>query len=108
MVFIARKPGSERHANHTQWVAQLTIECDQRTATDTGPIVIEEQVQGSDRLHVFAIWDEWREASEEHRSAAILDAYEQARGQEVAARVAVAMGLTKDEATAMGIDISAN
>ncbi len=104
MAFIRRAPGSKQHKNHDKWVAQLKLECDETTATETGPTIVEEQVQGSDRLHVFAIWDEWRDAPEEQRSAAILDAYEQARGKEVAALVAIAMGLTRDEADAMGID----
>ena len=42
-------------------------------------------------------------AEEEHRSAAILDAYEQAKGKDTMMKISIAMGVTQAEADRLGI-----
>ena len=101
MPFYKEQPGQHRDANHNELVEAIVAEFDRQEGD--GPVIIQEAVQASDRLHVFVIWDRFRNVREEHRSAAILDAYQQHFGEETMLRVAIAMGLTQAEADAMGI-----
>lgn len=95
-------PNREHDQNHEEMVRLLVEEIGQGRA-GTGPQIIQQQVQGSDRLHVYVIWDRWPGVLEEHRSAAILDAYREHFGESTMSRVSIAMGLTPAEAEAMGI-----
>lgn len=70
------------------------------------PEIIEEQSRIADRLHVYVIWSGWSGVRDDHRSAAILDAYERKLGREYALRIVVALGLTPEEANLMGFDRS--
>lgn len=101
MPFFREKPGQDRDAKHGELVKALIKEFDREQGD--GPVIIEEPVQASDLLHVYVIWDRFRDVREEHRSAAILDAYQQQFGEETMKRVSIAMGLTQAEADAMGI-----
>lgn len=59
--------------------------------------------QPGDRTHLLVIWDAWRLLSQLERSSLIMDAYQAAHGGTTALNVTVAMGLTQDEAAALGI-----
>jgi len=44
------------------------------------PLIIEEEMLFTDRIHVTVIWDLWAKIAFEDRSRIILDAYERVRG----------------------------
>lgn len=67
------------------------------------PIIIEEPVPPGPSVNVYVIWIEWGTVTEEHRSAAILDAYKDAKGQDAMLNISIAMGLTPTEADRLGI-----
>jgi hypothetical protein len=67
------------------------------------PDVYEEEQPYGDSLHVTVIWDKWSDVREEERGAIILDAYEQAKKDDVP-RITMVLGLTPDEAKRLGID----
>ncbi|NOT02543.1 MAG: hypothetical protein HOP29_18200 [Phycisphaerales bacterium] len=100
MPFVKRKLPA-KNPDHGKWVSKLAAEC--RKDTGNGPRIIEEQVPGSKQLHVYVIWDDWADAPDHERSAAILDAYKEAFDEETMLNVTIAMGLTTQEAAAMGI-----
>lgn len=56
-----------------------------------------------ERTHLLVIWDDWHTLSQQERSSLIMDAYQGAYGESEAREVSVAMGLTQDEATQLGI-----
>jgi hypothetical protein len=65
-------------------------------------IVIE--TPGAGTVHIFVKWTRWGELEQTVRSRIILDAYSEVKGEREAQKVTVAMGLTPEEATRMGID----
>jgi hypothetical protein len=67
------------------------------------PVIIEEQLPRSNRLRVYVKWARWSGIREDHRTAAILDAYERNLGPEYAKRIVIALGLTPDEANELGV-----
>ena len=67
------------------------------------PVIIQEEQKLTNRYHVWVIWDAWAKVPDTERGPVILDAYEQALGREEAIRISVAMGLTPEEAGALGI-----
>ena len=80
-----------------QLVAEL------RTETRSGPRIIEEKVRGLPRYHVTVIWDAWDGIDPTDRSAMILDAYKEAKGDLEMLRISVAIGLTRVEADRLGV-----
>lgn len=68
------------------------------------PMIIEEQMRHSSRIHVTVIWDGWTAAAPEERSRIILDAYERVRGPEFILTLSVALGLTHAEAKKLGVE----
>jgi hypothetical protein len=67
------------------------------------PIVIEEPLRNTDALQVYVVWSEWLDVDEEHRTAAILDAYEKNFGATKARQIIVALGVLPQEAKELGI-----
>lgn len=68
------------------------------------PLIIEEQIRRSNRIHVTVLWDEWAAVSPEDRSRIILDAYERVRGAEAILTLTAALGLTHAEAKKLGVE----
>ena len=66
------------------------------------PCIIEGTIRNSDRLEVYVIWTDWSGVREEHRTAAILDAYERTKPDQ-ARKVVIALGVTPDEAKELGV-----
>ena len=54
-------------------------------------------------VHLFVIWSKWKDLEQMVRSRIILDAYREAKGEEEAIKVTVAMGLTPAEADSLGV-----
>jgi hypothetical protein len=68
------------------------------------PIII--KAQGDHRnpaIHLYVIWDRWQGLRQQERSEIIMDAYETSGIRDDILNVTVAMGLTHDEATQMGL-----
>ena len=108
MAYVKRQRQRNQDPNHEYLVGCLVKEFSKKMsqlalATESDPVIIEEQMRNSDRLQVYVIWAAWSDVQEEHRSAAILDAYERHFRQVYASRIVIALGLTPPEAKKLGI-----
>lgn len=68
------------------------------------PLIIEEQIRRSNRIHVTVIWDRWAQVGPEDRSRIIMDAYERVRGANAILTLTAALGLTHAEAKNLGVE----
>jgi len=68
------------------------------------PLIIEEQMRFTDRIHVTVIWDLWAKIAFEDRSRIILDAYERVRGASAILTLSAALGLTHADAKKLGVE----
>ncbi len=83
---------------------RLQAEFDTPSATpDVQPIIVAEPDEPEPISRLFVIWDDWQNLSLQDRSEIIMNAYQGAKGQAEAIRIAVALGLTTAEAKRMGI-----
>jgi hypothetical protein len=99
--------------NHEHLVEAVSREFTDRTAptlseTAMGreyrrPHIIEGVIRNTDRLEVYVVWEGWAGVREEHRTAAILDAYKRAPDPGKVKRVVIALGVTPDEARNLGV-----
>ena len=109
MPYVKRPLHRDLDPNHVQLVGILRQELKPKTLVQdvfkdqSAPVIIEEQMRNSDRLQVYVKWARWSGIREDHRTAAILDAYEQELGRDYAGRIVIALGLTQDEARDLGI-----
>jgi hypothetical protein len=111
MPYETRPPRRDVDPNHEQLVRALVQEFKEKslsvaamTASDEkAPVIIEEQMANSDRLRVYVKWAQWSGIREDHRTAAIFDAYERNFGREYARRIVIALGVTPEEAKDLGI-----
>jgi hypothetical protein len=91
-----------RHPQHDKFVKRLAQEL--TTASDAvQPLILEEHLPPNGSRRVYVIWNRWKGRELEERSQIIEDAYEQAEGEEAAAKVMIATGLTAQEALAFGL-----
>lgn len=84
---------------------QLKVEFDNyddANQTYHQPLISVEAALG--RRHILVIWDAWYALSQQERSQIIMDAFEASEGNEEALRVSIAMGLTQDDASHLGVD----
>jgi len=81
--------------------AELKAELDHPKDSGEPEIVIERPNPAT--THLFVIWSKWEDLEQMVRSRIILDAYGEAKGESEAVKVTVAMGLTQDEATRLGM-----
>ena len=68
------------------------------------PLIIEEQIRLTDRIHVTVIWDLWGKVAPEDRSRIILDAYERVRGASAILTLSAALGLTHADTKKLGVE----
>ena len=68
------------------------------------PLIIEEQIRLTDRIHVTVIWDLWGKVAPEDRSRIILDACERVRGASAILILSAALGLTYADAKKLGVE----
>ena len=97
MSYICRKLKRNIAQNHDELVNILINEI-RLGSKGTGPKIIEEQVYNSIGIHVYVIWDGWKDIDGDHRFSAILDAYENYFGKRIIKNILVALGLTEKEA----------
>lgn len=69
---------------------------------DPKPDIRQEQDGTGRVVHLYVIWEDWALVEEQRRAEIIMDAYEQVAGREAALGIAIAMGLTAQEASRMG------
>lgn len=93
-------PVSKKHA---RLVEQLVEELRKEAATGSpsSPDIVEEEQRGN-HLHVTVLWDEWDDLAVEERGQIIMDAYKEARADDVL-NITIAMGLTPAEAKRIGV-----
>ena len=75
------------------------------------PIVIEEESPQTQTLRLYVVWSKWAALSQQQRSEIVMDAFslvatKENRPQDVA-RVTIAMGLTREDAERMQIQLPA-
>lgn len=61
--------------------------------------------RGTESLRVWVVWEKWNGVPEVQRAGVILDAFEKADRKEEAEKITIAMGLTRDEAAALGLAV---
>lgn len=90
----------------TRLLQQLVSEWDDPSQQDDPqtPVILVQRRDSMNALHVYVVWDSWADMDQVERSEIIMDACEQHLGRDDTLKVTVAMGLTRDEATRMGID----
>jgi len=98
---VIKKPRTPESPRHLELVTALVRELNRDQPTGPGPKIVEEEQRGN-YLHIKVIWDEWKDLDYESRGRVIMDAYEQARPNEVT-RITVALALTHAEAERLGI-----
>src|SRR5437762_1691625 len=86
---------------HERFVKKLVQEFT-ASSPNLQPLILEARVPSTKSRHVRVIWDAWKDLSDEHRSAVIVDAYTEAEGPEAAAEITIAEGVTPQEALALG------
>ena len=67
------------------------------------PRVIWEEDRYTNRIKVSVIWDRWQGVDPEMRGRIIVDAVERARGQDVARKISLALGVTPEQAERLGV-----
>jgi hypothetical protein len=91
-----------RSARQDELVGRLVAEWRGEDAPVPAPI-IQEMTDTLDRtVHIYVVWDEWKDLRQGIRSEIIMDAFEIVRGPKKALEVSVAMGVTHAEAQKMG------
>jgi hypothetical protein len=88
---------------HDELKSRLVAEWLDHGTVEPRPDIREETDARGQTVHIYAIWDDWGALPQQDRSEIIMDAYEEALGQQKALEVSVAMGVTRDEAQRMGI-----
>ncbi|MGK4004445.1 hypothetical protein WMF31_17555 [Sorangium sp. So ce1036] len=89
--------------HHDELRARLVDEWRNQGTVEPRPDIVEETDDTGATVHIYVIWDDWGALGQQERSAIIMDAYEEAQGQQRALGVAVAMGLTRAEGQRMGV-----
>jgi hypothetical protein len=93
---------TSRSPKHEKLVKKLVQEFT-ASSPNLQPLILEEHVAPTRSRHVHVIWDAWKDVADEQRSVIIMEAYQQAEGEEVAREVTIAEGVTPQEALALGL-----
>ena len=90
--------------NHQALVSSLVDEWKQQDSQAAEPVILEEFNNAGDLIHVYVVWDVWRDMDRTERGEIIMEAAEQRYGHPDVDYVTIAMGLTPREADQMDID----
>jgi hypothetical protein len=101
MPVITKRIGSSADGRLKQ---RLIAEWRDQENIEPRPTIVQEQDESGVVVHVYVIWDEWMNMTQEERSAVITDAYWEAFG-EAGLALTVAMGLLPDEAHRLGFKL---
>jgi hypothetical protein len=105
---MPRKQEKARPRHSRPDLVKILVEEMKKTGVSDTPDVptIYEQAQSyGDNLHVTVVWDKWAGIPPEERGAIILDAYAEAGLDEEMRRITLALGVTKEEAEKLQIDL---
>jgi hypothetical protein len=91
-----------RSPKHEKLVKKLVQEFS-ATSPNLQPLILEERITATQSRHVRVIWDAWKDLRDEQRSDVIVEAYQQAEGEEAAGQITIAEGVTVPEALALGL-----
>jgi hypothetical protein len=91
-----------RHPHYQRLVTRLAQEL-ASPGEGPQPYILEEHQPDLHTRHVHVIWDDWKALPFEQRYDILLGAYKQAEGEEAAAEVMVASGLTAPDALGLGL-----
>jgi hypothetical protein len=100
MPLIQKKPAPDS-PHHKLLVVKLSDEL--TNTTPKGPTVIEEELRNGS-IYITVIWDEWNDLQTDERGRIIMDAYA-LRRREVLPKISMALGLTSQEASKLGIEL---
>ena len=87
-------------ANKADLVKELAQEWKDETKAKQ-PLIYENEISQTRSLHVLVVWDKWANIEDRERSAIILEAFQSAF-PERGPVITIALGLTMEEAIAMG------
>ena len=77
-----------------------------RPETPAGcPLIVIEEQRYTNTIQVTVVWDRWAGIDLEDRGRVIVEAFRQARGEDEAGRISIAMGVTADEARKIGMEL---
>lgn len=83
----------------------LVEEMKRKELEGVGPKIIVEGYENHGPLHVYVVWDDWKDLPLQERSKVILEAFKEVESEDDFSRVTIAMGLTSDEAPRFGIEV---
>jgi hypothetical protein len=93
----------ERSSDYTKLVDDLDAEWGNPQSTNAEPVILIEPDRDGKPVHVYVVWNKWSHVDRVQRSEIIMDAAERRLPQPEVLNITIAMGLTPDEARAMGL-----
>ena len=103
---LAQRVQNQETSKYELLLARLLNEWRSPQEGNAEPIIIEEAPSAGARAnHLYVVWSEWAALTPIERSKAILQAYEAYRGRDLSQSVTLAMGLTPQEASNMGLQV---
>jgi len=93
-----RKPSV---ANEKDLRAELVAELRNPKESGEPDIIIDTPHRST--IHLYVIWEKWKNLEQTVRSRIIFDAFAEVKGEKKADDVTIAMGLTREEADRLGI-----
>jgi hypothetical protein len=67
------------------------------------PIILEDSTPETRSIRVTVVWDRWEDCPRELRAGIIVDAYNEAGGEDIGRQIKLALGITVPEAVTMGL-----
>jgi hypothetical protein len=100
---VKRIPAKQEE--HPELVKELVrvLNEDRTSGPPDDPSIVIEEIRHSNSLHVTVIWDRWKAIDAEERGQVILNAVAKKWGEAEMLRVTMALGVTKEEASRLGI-----
>ena len=92
-----------RSQEHAALVGELLAEWNNPTSGSAEPIIVEEKDRSQRLIHVYVVWSKWSHIDRVERSEIIMEAAERRLSQPDLLNITIAMGLTPDEATRLGL-----
>jgi len=97
-----RELTSKHPPEHAELVKELVREW-KSPSQSPEPVILFERDSKKKVVHVYVVWDKWRDTDRVARSEIIMDAAEQTLPADEVLNITIAMGLTPDEAHRFGI-----
>jgi hypothetical protein len=97
-----RELASKHPPEHAELVTELAREW-KNPSQGPEPLILFERDPKKKVMHVYVVWDKWRNTDRVARSEIIMDAAERSLPADEVLNITIAMGLTPDEAQRFGI-----